>query len=145
MSSAPPVGSQSGHDWLVVGTVNPPSPEVESALKPNKSLQDWFAALTALLGKFEDRSANFFRTARIVGGGAVFALLNKVRDQSFQNSRRRPRPASASNWQSSSRRLALAACKEVRLAAGTSDCGRVSFSYHPPPGISNLLHCYGAV
>ena len=86
MSSAPPVGSQSGHDWLVVGTVNPPSPEVESALKPNKSLQDWFAALTALLGKFEDRSANFFRTARIVGGGAVFALLNKVRDQSFQNS-----------------------------------------------------------
>jgi penicillin-binding protein 1A len=84
MSSALPVGSQSGHDWLVVGTVTPP--EVESALESNKSLQDWFAALTALLRKFEDRSANFFRATRIAGAGAVFALLNKVRDQSFPTS-----------------------------------------------------------
>src|SRR4051812_18548392 len=86
MSSALPVGSQSGHDWLVVGTVTSRSPEVESAPEPYKSLQDWFAALTALLRKFEGRLANLFWAARIAGAGAVFALLNKIRNQSFPNS-----------------------------------------------------------
>jgi 1A family penicillin-binding protein len=49
-------------------------------------LQDWFAALTALLRKFEGRLANLFWAARIAGAGAVFALLNKIRNQSFPNS-----------------------------------------------------------
>jgi hypothetical protein len=86
MSTAPPVETQSGHDWLVVGTVTPPSLVVESALKPNKSLQDWLADLAALLWKLQERSAHFFLGARIASAKAVFALLHKVRDQSFPNS-----------------------------------------------------------
>jgi penicillin-binding protein 1A len=49
-------------------------------------VQDWSKALTALLRKFQKRSANFLRGARIAGAEAVFALLHKVRDQSFPNS-----------------------------------------------------------
>src|SRR5258708_27243443 len=71
MSTAPPVETQSGHDWLVAGTISPPSPDVESPLEPNKAWQDWSKALTALLRKFQERSANFLRGDR---QEAIFTL-----------------------------------------------------------------------
>ena len=81
MSTAPQVGSQSGHDWLVVGTTTPPS-HVDA--KHN------VAALACRLNggatePFENRSTNIFRDACAASGGAAIPLLHKVRDQSFHN------------------------------------------------------------
>ena len=86
MSTAPRVGSQSGHDWLVVGTTSPPSPDVESCRAPNKSWQHWFSALTELLRKFRESLTNILRAARVASGEAAVPLLHKVREQSFPNS-----------------------------------------------------------
>jgi penicillin-binding protein 1A len=81
MSTAPQVGSQSGHDWLVVGTTAPPL-----AVKPNKTWLHWLDALTAVLRNGSKRLTNIFCDACAASGVAATPLLHKVREQSFPNS-----------------------------------------------------------
>jgi penicillin-binding protein 1A len=80
MSTAPPVGSQSEHDWLVVGTTIPPS-----RVAPNPTWQHRLGALSAALRNLSERSTNIFRDACAMGGAAAIPLLHKVREQSFPN------------------------------------------------------------
>ena len=80
MSTAPQVGSQSEHDWLVVGTTIPPS-----HVAPSTTWQQRLGALTAALWSLSDRSTNIFRDACAASGAAGIALLHKVREQSFPN------------------------------------------------------------
>ena len=80
MSTAPQVGSQSEHDWLVVGTTTPPS-----HVAPSTTWQQRLGALTAALWNLSDRSTNIFRDACAASGVAGIALLHKVREQSFPN------------------------------------------------------------
>ena len=80
MSTAPQVGSQSEHDWLVVGTTIPPS-----HVAPSTTWQQWLDALTAALRNLSDRSTKIFRDACAASGVAGIALLHKVREQSFPN------------------------------------------------------------
>ena len=80
MSTAPRVGSQSEHDWLVVGTTTPPS-----RVEPNTTWQHWLDALSAVLRNLSERSTNIFRDACAASGVAAIPLLHKVREQSFPN------------------------------------------------------------
>ena len=80
MSTAPQVGSQSEHDWLVVGTTTAPS-----HVAPSTTWQQRLGALTAALWSLSDRSTNIFRDACAASGAAGIALLHKVREQSFPN------------------------------------------------------------
>jgi penicillin-binding protein 1A len=80
MSTAPQVGSQSEHDWLVVGTTIPPS-----HVAPSTTWQQRLDALTAALRNLSDRSTKIFRDACAASGVAGIALLHKVREQSFPN------------------------------------------------------------
>ena len=80
MSTAPQVGSQSEHDWLVVGTTIPPS-----HVAPSTTWQQRLDALTAALRNLSDRSTKIFRDACAASGVAGIALLRKVREQSFPN------------------------------------------------------------
>ena len=80
MSTAPQVGSQSEHDWLVVGTTTPPS-----HVAPSTTWQQRLDALTAALRNLSDRSTNIFRDACAASGVAAIPLLHKVREQSFPN------------------------------------------------------------
>ena len=80
MSTAPQVGSQSEHDWLVVGTTTAPS-----HVAPSTTWQQRLGALTAALWSLSDRSTNTFRDACAASGAAGIALLHKVREQSFPN------------------------------------------------------------
>ena len=80
MSTAPQVGSQSEHDWLVVGTTTPPS-----HVAPSTTWQQRLGALTAALWNLSDRSTNIFRDACAASGVAAIPLFHKVREQSFPN------------------------------------------------------------
>jgi len=82
MSTAPPVGSQSGHDWLVVGTTSPATPDVDGGLEPTGSGRRWLRAAMPLLPIFRERCANILRSARVASTEVAGALLHAIRNQS---------------------------------------------------------------
>lgn len=82
MSTAPPVGSQSGHDWLVVGTTRPATPDVDGGLEPTGSGRRWLRAAMPLLLKFRERGATTLRSARVASTEVAGPLLDAIRNQS---------------------------------------------------------------
>ena len=82
MSTAPPVGSQSGHDWLVVGTTSPTTPDVAAGLEPTGSGRRWLRAAMPLLLIFRERCATILRSARVASTEVAGPLLHAIRNQS---------------------------------------------------------------
>jgi penicillin-binding protein 1A len=80
MSTAPPFGSRTGHDWLMVGTAGPATRN--AAQEPATPWRLWLSTAMALLGTLWDRSANIRHSARAASGEAATALLRAMRGRS---------------------------------------------------------------
>ena len=83
MATAPQLGSDSGHDWLLVSSSGPPSTGHETVLKSSKPRLFWLSSAEALLLDYHDQLRNIFRHARIRSGAAASLLIQKVRKQNF--------------------------------------------------------------
>ena len=80
MSTAPPFGSRTGHDWLIVGTAGPATRN--AAREPATSWRLWLSTARALLGTLRGRTADILHSGRAASEKAAAALLRAVREQS---------------------------------------------------------------
>jgi penicillin-binding protein 1A len=84
MSTAPPFGSRSGHDWLIVGTADPATRHVarEPATPWRLRLSTATARLGTRLGKLRDCTADILHSGRATSKEVAAALLRAVRERS---------------------------------------------------------------
>jgi hypothetical protein len=78
MSTAPPSGSKSEHDWLLVDSLSQHPSGRESKLKSGLLWQNWIEASEALLQKFRKHSSNLLRYVRATGMETVSLLLQRA-------------------------------------------------------------------
>ena len=79
MSVAPQLGTKSGHDWPIVGSISPLSSTHESTLKLGTLTQNWIDASRVSLRKFHEDLGSILRHARVTGGETACVLLLKAR------------------------------------------------------------------
>jgi 1A family penicillin-binding protein len=84
MDMAPRVGSESGHDWLLVGTTGAPAPGHDNASKPDELRQYWLD-VRGLLRQFHEYLSNGLHRLRVAGTEVAALSLQKVRAQFFPN------------------------------------------------------------
>ena len=95
MSVAPQLGTKSGHDWLIVGSISPLSSTHESTLKLGTVTQNWIEVSRALLRKFHEDLGHILRHARVTGSEAASVLFGKARpftSRSLAAARQQARP-----------------------------------------------------
>src|SRR6185436_9332844 len=80
MSTAPPFGSRTGHDWLMVGTAG--AATGNAAREPATPWRPWSSTATAALGTLRDRCADILHSARAASEEAATALLRAMRERS---------------------------------------------------------------
>src|SRR6476469_9001433 len=80
MSTAPPFGSRTGHDWLMVGTAG--AATRNAAREPATPWRPWSSTATAALATLRDRCAEILHSARAASEEAATALLRAMRERS---------------------------------------------------------------
>jgi len=80
MSTAPPFGSRTGHDWLMVGTAG--AATRNAAREPATPWRPWSSTATAALATLRDRCADILHSARAASEEAATALLRAMRERS---------------------------------------------------------------
>ena len=80
MSTAPPFGSRTGHDWLMVGTAG--AATRNAAREPATPWRPWSSTATTALATLRDRCADILHSARAASEEAATALLRAMRERS---------------------------------------------------------------
>src|SRR6476619_3531008 len=80
MSTAPPFGSRTGHDWLMVGTAG--AATRNAAREPATPWRPWSSTATAALATLRHRCADILHSARAASEEAATALLRAMRERS---------------------------------------------------------------
>src|SRR4051794_16002837 len=83
MSIAPPFGSRTGHDWLIVGTAGPAT--ANAAQEPATPWRLWLSTAMALLRTLRDRTADILHGTCAASAEVAAALLRAMRGRSVPN------------------------------------------------------------
>src|SRR6185369_17742664 len=82
MGTAPPFGSRSGHDWLMVGTARPATHDLDAAREPDRPWRLWSRTATAALRTLRDRYAAILHGAWAASAEIAAALPHAMRERS---------------------------------------------------------------